>query len=611
MPWILFFFLGGAAVAAGGTSTSRPKSTDAKRRLVKGALVLPKALRELSNLGAPYRFSDGVAIAEKLVQFVRNPDRCFDIEVNCFLERKADEPRAPICFPGGSSDSVKSLSEKYVSPRTWNGALNSPFPQYFVWRTQKLYRLEIDYWSRNPDRFNETQRLRGLIQTVILPILASEIQLISAKRFAEKGAGANECLLGAGVPNWPELWLDDPTTARWPILSPWIGDGSNKYKNEFLVASVAWLLGFWLLPEGGGIPIDPVTKKDFPLNDRLGDVYHWPNVDLFSGLPNSLRMKTEEVSAGPFNLPIKQTIVEILPYGDTAASQLAARKAQAVYWRQPKDAEEIRRVLNTLALRFGALLDSWCGAIEDLEPSPCATRDDFKKQLVFENEADMFRDMIDETNARRIDIISQIPLGYYIPRVRQSFDWTSVILLIFGTVAEVLGFLPGKIVKTAAEIIGTVTKVTGAITQAIATGVGAVETLAAISQGMLAAFQASGILQPKDLEEAKKVVDRAKKTAAEVEKGVSNVIAAAKAGKIDQALKETQGLIQTGKAAWQELQQIWDALKLKAKELEERIKKATGNLKKELESQLAKVRAEIDKVAEETRRLQARAGITA
>jgi uncharacterized protein YPO0396 len=166
-------------------------------------------------------------------------------------------------------------------------------------------------------------------------------------------------------------------------------------------------------------------------------------------------------------------------------------------------------------------------------------------------------------------------------------------------------------VKTAAEIIGTVTKVTGAITQAIATGVGAVETLAAISQGMLAAFQASGILQPKDLEEAKKVVDRAKKTAAEVEKGVSNVIAAAKAGKIDQALKETQGLIQTGKAAWQELQQIWDALKLKAKELEERIKKATGNLKKELESQLAKVRAEIDKVAEETRRLQARAGITA
>lgn len=602
MPWILFFFLGGAAVAAGGAPKARPKFTDAKRPLPKGALVLSKGLRELANLGAPYRFSDGVALAEKLVQFSRN-DRCFEVEVNCFVERQMPDPKAPIC------STIRS-DQTYVFPRSWNDAQNSPFRNYFAWRTQELYRSEIAYWQRNPDKFTENQRLRGLIQTVILPILASEIQLLSAKRFSSKGQGANVCFVG--VPNFEELWLDDPTKARWPILSSWMDDGKNKYKNEFLQAAVAWLLGFWLLPEGGGIPIDPATKKDFPLNPEFGNVYYWPNVDLFSGLPNSLQMRTEEVQAGGGKLSGQtRTIVEVLPYGNTAASQLAARKAQAVYWRRPKDAEEIRLILRTLAVRFGALLDSWCGADMDLEPSPCETLNDFRQQLRVEDEADTFRDMIDETNARRIDIISQIPLGYYIPRVRKSFDWTSVVLLIFGTIAEVLGFLPGKVVKTAGEIIGTVTKVTGAITQAITTGVGAAESLAAISQGMLAAFQASGILQPKDLEEAKKVVDRVKKTASEVEKGVSKVLAAAKAGKVDQALAETQTLIQTGKAAWQELQEIWDALKAKAKELEERIKKATGNLKKELEAQLAKVRAEIDKVAAETRRLQAAAGITA
>jgi len=602
MPWILFFFLGGAAFAAGGASP-KTKVTGTGRAPLKSALILSGKLRKAVSLGAPYRFSDGVALAEKLVSFARN-NRCFEIEVNCFVERKAPEPQAPICFPGASSDSVP-LEKSRALPRSWNGALNSPFREYFAWRTQELYRSEIAYWSRNPDKLTESQRLRGLIQTVILPILASEIQLISAKRFASKGAGANECFIG--IPDWSELWLEDPTTARYPILSSWVGDGTNKYKNEFVQAAVAWVLGFWLLPEGGGIPFDPVTKKDFPLNQG---VFYWPNVDLFSGLPNSLQLREESISAGSGQLSGQtRQVVDVIPYGNTAASQLAARKAQAVYWRRPKSSEEIRSILNTLSVRFLALLDSWCAADMDLEPSPCETLNDLRKQLTIENEADEFREMIDETNGRRVDIITQIPLGYYIPRVRQSFDWTSVVLLIFGTVAEVLGFLPGKVVKTAGEIIGTVTKVTGAITRAITTGIGAAESLAAISQGMLAAFQASGILQPKDLDQAAALVDRVKKTAGEVEKGVANVVAAAKAGKVDQALAEVQGLIKTGEAAWQDLQRIWDELKAKAKELEDRIKTAAGNLKKELEAQLAKVRAEIDKVAKETRRLQAAAGI--
>jgi len=636
MPWILFFFLGGAAIAAG---TSEPKTSG--KVAGKGRIPINVAakidfnlVKKLSSAGAPYRFSDGVAIAEKLLEFSEY----------------------------GVPSDAKTWGEVLSGRRSYMEA---------VWfRTRMRFRQEMDYWVRNPDRFTEIQRLRGLILTVIVPILASEVRLpaVSSPVFTDKDG--NVKTLGTETPRalacspWSsgpcsggsKWWLRNNVTEpiyldvtghedkekghlRYPMLSGWMRDGgSNRFQQEFIQATAAWVCGFWMNPQTAALPYEPTTRAlTVDLNPAFGgkavSQYGvaaaeeiWPGVNIDTGFPYSLQIQTnplypakraEGELANPCTIDGKpvahcrggEKVLRRVEYGETAESQIEARRAVAVYWKPIRSDEEIKIALSFIASRLSSLMGDWCQNGPELEPSPCGDCGGLFEQLAALSNADTFREMLYETNAERVNVISQLPLCHYIARERVEFRWTDLVILIFGTIGSVLGFIPVKAVQTAAEVIGVITKIGAAVGEAVTTGKNVAGVASAIAQGMLAAFQKAGILQPKDLEFAKKTVDQVTATAKQVEATIKVIVSQIKGGNVQGALASIQGLIQSGKAAWQDMLEIFEKLKAYKAELEKKIKAATGALRAELQKQLLAVESELAKVQAETKRLQAAAGV--
>lgn len=473
MPWILFFFLGGAAVLAQTPAARRPGKFEfqsVSEAAKKKARLKPAILRELTA-GAPYRLVDVLAMGERILDYA---------------------------FAYNGLAAPPPLPNKGFGPEAAAARNAWTLEQYLGSILERLRREMRDYAGLLPDglygyktdqgRTDDQTRARLILLRVIAPILAGRVEIGS-----HPSVKATKNITGQ-TGNVGPIGSDRPWWAPWAPLRRYMDKdtpGGTLAQQDFIRSSVTWLLGYFLQPgtacfyaDAAGNPVLP-SGGDEGGSLGNGEAYPWRK-----GSPG---------------------------------------------WRYTRDPVRHTHCLNAWFLYFRRYLDLFCKYRSDAEPSPCATRDAFNLQILQpasrEEEARFLDDaarlqVYAEGNLQRLDVTGNLAVALYAPREVKSFDWSTIVRVVLAAVAVVVQVVPG-IGQAVGGVVAAATAVTNAaigfVKAALEGGQNAAEMAFAFGSGILEVLQKSSLLTQKDIDKAKGLVASAKKAAGVVETAVDQI----------------------------------------------------------------------------------------
>lgn len=464
MPWILFFFLGGAAVLASGSSKSssaKSRFTDARKEGIKlakfSAIKDPNFMKDLSA-GSPYRLVDVYAIGKRLVDY--------SFQFNGLV------PPADVPFTNeGQAIRNAWTLEQYLGSvlKTARNRLDD----YAGLDPMGAWRLSKDDAKLGRD---EQTRARAIILNVICPILAGRIPLGPHPSVKQTGN-----LLGL-TGNVGPVGSDRTIWNPWAPLRRYMNkdlSGGTLAQQDFVRSITTWLGGYFMNPGTACYYADPEGKMI---------LIPWQ-----SGWPAS-------------------------------TDSNAWRKGQ-VGWRYSRDPVNQSAVLDQLYNYFRWTLDAYCANYPEAKPSACDTVSGLNSQWIQPLSREQEARYLDEAgraqvyaegNIQRLDVLGTLVVSLYAPRAIQSFDWSMVVRIVLSAVAIVVQVAPG-IGQVVGGVIAAGLAVTNAaigfVKAAINGGADAQRMAMAFGAGIIDVLQKASLLTKGDLEGASKVLGEARKVA--------------------------------------------------------------------------------------------------
>jgi hypothetical protein len=460
MPWILFFFLGGA-VAISASASKKPKSrfSDSNREVtiseIRRQVLLDPSFRAGLISGAPYRLIDVVAMASRLIDYS--------------LEYGKLPPQESPSFK--DQDSKKSWSaEQYLGNLLV--AMRRKVALYSGISAEKTA------WSySSPLKFDEQTRVRAILFEVCLPILAGQIE-IGPHPSLQGGVG----ILG-GSGNVGPVGSDRPIWFPWSPLRAYVNKdvpGGTLAQQDFIRSAVTWLVGYFLQPSTACYWADEKGNQVF--FNKGQDRFSFPSQyqGWKKGTPGWRYSRDPVVQSGMlFDLFCYFRSYLYLFCKNTADAKPSPCDAVAAF-----NAQIVQLQSREEEARF---------------------RDEAGKLQVYA-----------EDNLQRMDLIGNLAVANFLPREVKPFDWSVVIRVVLTAVAITVQVVPGigqAVGAGIAAAIAVTNAAIGFVKAAQEGGEQAANLAYGFATGIIDVLQRASLLTKKDIDTATKIVNEARKAA--------------------------------------------------------------------------------------------------